>query len=593
MTEIRRDKIYPDDRLLETELGKVSVSHNVELTDVKAKQEVKELIKNKSENPFRVIKSLCPGCADEEQWDSMRIPAVLFVHDGQVKIRKRCPKHGEYEEVYWSNADYYFKSSEYADWKGTNLENPQIDLGENGGNCPLNCGLCSNHKSHTNLGNIAVTNRCPLNCFYCFFFAKEGEPIYEPSLDQIRQMVRSMKQEKPVECNALQITGGEPLIREDIVEIVEAIREEGYDHIQMNTEGIHIYNDPTIAKKIIDAGVNIFYLSFDGTEPQINPKNYWEMPRVLDNIRDAKGSVVFVPTIIGGHNDHNLGEIIKFAAANIDVVRGVNFQPVSLVGRMPKTQREKQRITIPETIQNIEEQTDGQIKEEDFYPIPFITKVTDFINQFTGKENYRMSPHFACGAATYVFIDEKNDELVPITRFIDVDGLFEYIEEITKKVEGAKLKKLAKTTSGLKMILNIKKFVDEDKQPEGLDLIKSLKRALTAQDYRSLSEFHHKSLFLGMMHFQDPYNYDVDRVERCVIHYAMPDGRIVPFCAFNVLPELYRDKVQREFSTPPEEWEKQTGKKLADDNYIRDISDEEKQKVNKYYEEKLAEAPGK
>jgi len=48
---------------------------------------------------------------------------------------------------------------------------------------------------------------------------------------------------------------------------------------------------------------------------------------------------------------------------------------------------------------------------------------------------------------------------------------------------------------------------------------------------------------------------DVDRVERCDIHYAMPDGKVVPFCAFNVIPELYRDATQRRFSIDPKVYE--------------------------------------
>lgn len=58
------------------------------------------------------------------------------------------------------------------------------------------------------------------------------------------------------------------------------------------------------------------------------------------------------------------------------------------------------------------------------------------------------------------------------------------------------------------------------------------------------------------MHFMDPYLYDQMRVERCDIHYAMPDGRIVPFCSFNVLPEIYRDKVQKQYSIPVQEFKK-------------------------------------
>ena len=62
-----------------------------------------------------------------------------------------------------------------------------------------------------------------------------------------------------------------------------------------------------------------------------------------------------------------------------------------------------------------------------------------------------------------------------------------------------------------------------------------LYNAVTDGDYHGLKAFHYKSMFVGFMHFMDPYTYEVDRVERCDIHYAMPDGRVVPFCAFNVI----------------------------------------------------------
>jgi hypothetical protein len=79
-------------------------------------------------------------------------------------------------------------------------------------------------------------------------------------------------------------------------------------------------------------------------------------------------------------------------------------------------------------------------------------------------------------------------------------------------------------------------------------------------DYRSLGEFHYKALFVGTMHFQDIYNYDVERVRRCVIHYATPDEkrRIVPFCSYNSGP-TYREEIERKFSVPLEEWRNMRG----------------------------------
>jgi len=153
-----------------------------------------------------------------------------------------------------------------------------------------------------------VTNRCDLSCWYCFFFAKEGEPIYEPTLEQIRAMLRNMKNEKPVGANAVQLTGGEPSLREDIVDIVRIAKEEGYDHIQFNTDGINFSKNPRLIKDLRKAGVNVSYLSFDGVTPETNPKNYWEIPDILENCRKYKMQIVLVPTIIKGVNDHSLEE---------------------------------------------------------------------------------------------------------------------------------------------------------------------------------------------------------------------------------------------------------------------------------------------
>ena len=57
---------------------------------------------------------------------------------------------------------------------------------------------------------------------------------------------------------------------------------------------------------------------------------------------------------------------------------------------------------------------------------------------------------------------------------------------------------------------------------------------------------------LAGMHFMDSYNYDVERVKRCVIHYAAPNGKIYPFCAYNSGP-VYRERVEREFAVPLEQ----------------------------------------
>ncbi|MFH1444862.1 MAG: tetraether lipid synthase Tes [Nanoarchaeota archaeon] len=498
--------------------------------------------------------SVCPECLKI-------IAAEIFEKDGKVWIKKKCEEHGAFEDLYYGSYEMYKKAEKFAK-DGRGVENPAIT--KDNPLCPFDCGLCKLHKSHTALANIAITNRCDLSCWYCFFYAGKMGYIYEPTLDDIKKMVKTLRDEKPVPCNALQLTGGEPTLRDDLVEIIKIAKDADIDHVQLNTNGIKMSKDLDLVKRVREAGVNTMYYSFDGVSAKTNPKNHWETPEFLKNCREAGVGVVFVPTVIKGSNDSELGDILRFGFKNIDVVRGVNFQPVSLVGMMPRKERDKHRITIPDTIQKIEEQTDGEISKDDFYPIPIISAFTRFVEAITNKPRYNLTSHFACGMATYVFND--NGKMLPITRFVDVEGLMEYLNERADELEGG----MSKYVTGAKLLFKLKGFVDAKKSPDGMSFPKIIYNALIKHDYRSLGEMHYKSLFVGMMHFMDLYNYDIERVKRCCIHYAMPDGKIVPFCTFNVMPEMYRDKAQKEHSMTIEEWEKKVGKSMKTDMYKRD-----------------------
>lgn len=500
--------------------------------------------------------SLCPTCLEI-------IPAEVYEDQGKVWIKKTCKKHGEVQELYWGSYDMYEKASKYAR-DGEGVSNPNVD--KENPVCPKDCGLCKMHKSHTALANIVVTNRCDLSCWYCFYYAKKSGYVYEPTLEQIREMVRTLRNEKPVACNAVQLTGGEPTLRKDLLDIIKIIKEEGIDHVQLNTNGINLSKDLELAKKLRVAGVNTLYLSFDGVTAKTNPKNHWEVGKTIENCRKAGIGIVLVPTIIKSVNDHEIGDILRFGFNNMDIIKSVNYQPVSLVGQMPRDERSRFRITIPDTIQAIEDQTDGQITKDDFFPVPACMPFSNFVEAITKKAEYKLSTHFVCGMGTYVFKD--GEKILPISRFIDIPALLEYLDDKANEIRDGK----SKYWVGAKLLYKLRGFIDNEKQPKDFSIAKILYNALVKHDYRALGEFHHKTLFIGMMHFQDLYNYDIERVKRCCIHYTMPEGKIIPFCAFNVVPEWYRDKSQKKFGLDIKDWEKETGRKLSDDLYKRKVN---------------------
>lgn len=523
-------------------------------------------------NTIRETSSICPQC-------NRILDAIVFEGDGKVFITKNCPEHGNFEDVYFGSYEIYKKFEKFAH-EGKGIENPNTA----GELCPNSCGLCKLHKSGTALANIMLTNRCDLACWYCFAYAKKENYVYEPTIEQIREMLITLRNEKPVPPTAIQFTGGEPTLREDLIEIIHMAKDEGFKHVQLNTNGINLSRNPQLAIDIKKAGVNTIYLSFDGVSEKTNPKNHWEIPKILENCRKAGVGIVLVPTVINGVNDHELGEILRFGFRNIDVVRGINFQPVSMVGRMPKEQRERIRITIPDVIEKLEEQTGGEVAKSDFYPVPTVVPITHLVEEIKGKPQYEFSCLPFCGAATYIFKEDCNgkSKMIPITRFVNVESLLESIQKAAERIHESKIKTASKLIEISKLAAAIKTMIDEDREPEDLDLTKILVEILKEKgSYHSLGELHHRALFVGMMHFQDKYNYDIQRVQRCVIHYATPDKRIIPFCAFNVIPEIYRDAIQKKYSIPIEEWEKKTGRKIEEDFYKRDI---EKLKNDPAYE---------
>ena len=291
--------------------------------------------------------SICPEC-------NRIISALVFERDEKIWISKTCPVHGPWEGLFFGSAKMFKKFSRYLhDGKG--IVNPNVPLAQENVVCPMDCGLCASHLSHSALTNLVATNRCDLACWYCFFYAKKGGDasssyVYEPTLDQIRTMVASVRAERPVPSNAIQITGGEPTLRKDLVEVVRICKEGGIDHVQLNTNGVNLALYPTLIKRLRDVGVSTVYMSFDGVTPRTNGKNHWEAPYAIENCRKAGAGVVLVPTVMKSVNDHELGSIIRFAQSNIDIVRAINFQPISLVGRMTKVERAKYRITIPDAI---------------------------------------------------------------------------------------------------------------------------------------------------------------------------------------------------------------------------------------------------
>ena len=490
--------------------------------------------------------SLCPECTKV-------IAADIFADGGKVVMEKSCPDHGHFRDIVFSDVELYLKMEEWNFGDNLGLSNPQV---EGGKTCPDDCGLCSMHTSHTALANVDLTNRCNLTCPVCFANANVAGYIYEPSLEQVRTMLATLRGERPVDGRVVQFSGGEPTIHPQFFEILSMAREMGFTHIQAATNGIELANIE-FARKAKAAGLATLYLQFDGVTDDIYRRVRGQAlldikMQVIENCRATGMKIVFVPTIVKGLNDHQVGDIVRVAIENVDTVSGISFQPVAFTGRIAKHELLAKRFTLSDLARCVSEQTGITDPRADWFPLACVTPFSKLTAALRGTGVPTISSHPHCSLGTYFFVDEKSKQAVPITRFVDVPNMLQDMEELSRSAGKARFKLYSK----VKTWNSLKRHFKPKFAPPGLTFTKFL-QTLQGMTNKKLGRdgkdgtFTYRTLLVAGMHFQDAYNYDIERVKRCVIHYATPDGKLYPFCTYNSGP-CYREKIERQFSTPLE-----------------------------------------
>jgi 7,8-dihydro-6-hydroxymethylpterin dimethyltransferase len=492
------------------------------------------------------VDSICP---DPDCHRGIR--ARLFEERGRVYMEKTCPEHGYVKDLYWSDAELYLKAErwEFGDFQGLSNPNTYTEI------CPRDCGLCQQHTSHTALGNIDLTNRCNLTCPICFANANVTGKVYEPSREQIKEMLGLYRKEQPVAGRVVQFSGGEPTIHPDFLDILRDATELGCSHLQIASNGIKLANQD-FAYQAAEAGLHTIYLQFDGLDDRVyrqtRGRELLETKlKAVEAIRKAGMRIVYVPTIAGGINEDQVGKILQFAIDNIDVSSGISYQPVAITGRISHEEREKLRFTLPDLTRAIDEQT-GYTRRDDWYPLSIVSPISKMISAVRGSDTVHITCHPHCSLGTYLAIEPDTKRPVPITRFIDVEGLFSELDAQADKISGARFKRLSQATA----LYHLQKYFRRSEAPKGLNFqgfLHALDGMTDKNIGRNPKEKTYKLLLVAGMHFMDGYNYELERVRRCVIHYATPAGRIIPFCAYNG-GHVHRTTIEDQFSIPMEEY---------------------------------------
>lgn len=478
--------------------------------------------------------SICPVC-------QKKISAQLNEVKDKVVITKTCPEHGDFSFTHWQSPSVYNFAQAYDNFHYFE----DILAPKNPEGCPYTCESCDRHVSDTVIGVIDVTKRCNLRCAICFSTFSDHQVEYEPTKDELVRMLIALSKANP-KPPAILFSGGEPLEREDMHEIIGAAHKLRFMTI-LATNGIKLVESPEIAVRLKDQGLNIVYLQFDSFNDEVYKKirgrKFIDMKmKAIEICRKQDMEVILVNTLMRGLNDPEVGDIVKFAARNSDIIRGVIFQPVAFTGRASDNPF-KEIMRDWRFVEEVENQTQGQIKMKDFFPMSVMVSPIMIMRKFMKKPWPLFSCSPECGVVNWMYVG-KNGNIIPINHFVDFSKFFRSIQKTARSVESKG--QLALLSTLLFAAMRSLNWSLVTKEIGAFTLMKTILRTHISPSYQSLGKLRRRIFLLGCMAFMDPYSFDVNRVRRCVVHYITPDLKIIPFCAYN---NVHRVETEEEYAS--------------------------------------------
>jgi 7,8-dihydro-6-hydroxymethylpterin dimethyltransferase len=450
---------------------------------------------------FELTRSICPQCKKV-------IDAKILLRNNKVYMAKRCPDCGPCEALIYGDAEAYVKFSQF-NKPGTI---PLAYGAEIRDGCPHDCGLCPDHQQHTCLGIIEVNSACNMDCPLCFAEAGHG---FNLTLEEVEALLDEFVRTEG-NPEVTQFSGGEPTIHPQIIDFVQAANDRGIPHVMINTNGRRIANDDRFLEQLQKAQPSL-YFQFDGFDAETyriirgEPDLLEEKLRALDRLAAIGLDAVLVPAIERGVNEHEIGRIIDFAIRH-PAVRGVNFQPAFHAGRHMQHDP-LQRMTIPDVLRLIEDQSAGKFLVSDFVPVPCCFPT--------------------CNSVTYALIE--GEKVTPLSRMVNIT---EYLDYIANRVLPDFSMEIKRALEGLWSSSSVPGSQKSAEQFAVSCQACGIPENLTIGDIKK------NVLMIMLQDFMDPWTFNQKNLMKCCKEFLVPGGKQIPFCAYNSVGYREQARVQ-------------------------------------------------
>ncbi len=475
-----------------------------------------------------LTQSLCPECYQ-------LVPAKIITRGQRVYFRKRCPEHGEREDFICSDVSRY-------DLTSTSLpaKLPRQMYAESQHGCPFDCGLCEQHEQHTCIGVIEITDSCNLTCPMCYAASAPGQK-HKPLADVQRAIDRLVAAEGRAEV--AQLSGGEPTIHPQFVEILDYALAKPIDYVMVNTNGLRLAHDQELVDVLAARKERVeVYFQLDDLDDEVLTELRGQVGlldkklKALERLEQAGLNVTLVATLQGRLNPLAPARLLEFARSR-PFITGLSFQPATYSGRHVLPEQLDTRVTFPDVVDAICAAPASEFRQSDFMPLPCAHPNCHWIS-LAARQSNRLWP------LSQVVDANTNRDLL-------ANGI-SFTRSGSQTLVAQLLARLACGESGCCTPVTSDKLVQVSQaccEPaRGLPVIEPAVQSSTdnassvvlgllsaALEGRASAR---DLLRITITSFLDVYNFDVRRVMKCCTHHVLPSGHIIPFCAYNV---LYRD----------------------------------------------------
>ncbi len=386
--------------------------------------------------------------------------------------------------------------------------------------CPFDCGPCECHAARLHLPVVSVTNRCNLDCPICFTYNRP-DLAYCKSVDEMRGILGHLAAAAG-ELELINITGGEPTLHPDILDLLALCAHGSIGRVTMNTNGLRIAADAEFARKLKDSGVQVV-LSLDTLDPGksriVHGRDITrEKIGALERLEALDIPTTILIVCIRGVNEEETARLVRrFLPKRF--VRGATIQNMTYTGKNGSRFMPRDHVTIDEVEELLA--AHGGFSGEDFFPLG--------------------SYHPLCYSAAYYLLD--GERLLSLSRLVErkaltaatagsyvLDGGDELAEELRRGID-----RLWAEGEDEETVALLRRFIREIYPPG---------KALTRAERQARAESRIRMVYIHP--HMDEDNFDIARVSRCGDLVPDESGRMIPACSYNLLyrrqdPRFWRE----------------------------------------------------